>query len=449
MRNRLQQQQQKQEQPVTFAVQLYPDMSSLTLLQHDDQQDSPTMFSGHLSPDHHSYTAFHHYIAHVCPKDAEAFGVDVWLDAFHTTLGDLELPMSKVPEFQSMISSAFDSLPPVTSLVYTTTELQCTTKNNRLMKDIKGVHFYHLGMAAAAAQLQEVLQPWIAAMQHAAASLGGKCVQKPFSSHQMTIRCHTKRPVERQAFQRVAHAVYCNPISLRVAGIRVQLAASQALEHCGPEHVKTHIGSDGSQVRYPVPIFTSGEAASGLLKGISTAPRPLRAVPCVARAEDAEFAANIEETARLTRLTAEPLMVRAQNGGGFVWQSKLCLLLLLRQSACSCIVMVQTRLELSCRQLFVSSQETNKCRQCGWHEYCTWSRTHEHQRAETLVQSPCQRQRHSHIVACIICSAYKVGVTHMSKAEGIWTWPVNCRSNEGSSSSRLGGVGVGGPGGGV
>ena len=329
IRNRLQQQKQKQEQPIAFAVQLYPDMSSLTLLQH--QQDSPTVFSGHLPPDHHSYTAFHHYIAHVSPKDAGAFGVDVWLDTFHTTLGDLELPMSKVPEFQSIISSAYDSLPPVNSLVYTTTKLQYTIKDNRLKKDIKGVHFYHLGVTTEAGQLDQLLQPWIQAVQHAAASVGAKFVQKAFSSHHITIRCHTKRAVERQAFLRVAHAVQCNPITLRVAGIRVQLAASQALEHCGAEHVKIHVGSDGSEVRYPVPIYTSGEAASVLLKRGGTAPCPLRAVPCVALAGDADFAAKVEETARLS---AEPLMMRAQNGGGVVWQSKLCLLLLLRQSAC-------------------------------------------------------------------------------------------------------------------
>ena len=327
MRNRT------KEEPVAFAVQLYPDMSSLTLVQHDHQPDSPTVFSGHLPPDHHSYTAFHQYIAHVCPKDARAFGVDVWLDTFHTTLGDLELLMSKVPEFQRRISSAHDSLPPFNSLIYKTTKLQYTIKDNRLNKDTKGVHFYHLGMTADANQLDKVLQPWIAAMQHAAAAVGAKFVRKPFSSHHITIRCHTKKAVEPQAFQRVCHAVQCNPISLRVAGIRVQLAASQALEHCGAEHVQTHIGSDGSEVRYPVPIYTSGEAASVLLKGGGTAPCPLRAVPCacVALAAKDEDAGNVQEVARLT---AEPLMVRAQNGGGPVWQSKLCLLLLPKQSAC-------------------------------------------------------------------------------------------------------------------
>ena len=328
-RNRLQE--QKQEQPVAFAVQLYPDMASLALVQRDHQQDSPTVFSGHLPPDHHSYTAFHHYIAHVCPKDAGAFGVDVWLDTFHTTLGDLELPMSKVPEFQSIISSAFDSLPPVNSLMYTTTKLQYTIKDNRLKKDIKGVHFYHLGVTTEAGQLDQLRQPWIAAMQHAAASVGAKFVQKPFSSHHITIRCHTKKAVKRDAFQRVVHAVQCNPISFRVAGIRVQLAASQALEHCGAEHVQTHIASDGSEVRYPVPIYTSGEAASVLLKRDGAAPCPLRAAPGVALARDAEFAAKVEETARFT---VEPLVVHGQNDRGVVWQSELCLLLLLRQSAC-------------------------------------------------------------------------------------------------------------------
>lgn len=135
------------DKPVAFAVQLFPDMSSLTLAQHGHQQDSLTVFSGGEPPDHHSYTAIHHYIAHVCPEGAAAFGVDVWLDTFHTTLGDLELPMSKVPEFQRSINTFADSLPSdsLTDLIYTTTKLGRTVKLNRLKADIKGVYFLPLG----------------------------------------------------------------------------------------------------------------------------------------------------------------------------------------------------------------------------------------------------------------------------------------------------------------
>lgn len=166
-------------------------------------------------------------------------------------------------------------------------------------------------------------------MQRAAAAVGGTFDDKPFSEHHITIRCHTKTPVRREAFQNVANAIQDNPISLRVAGIRVQLAASQALEHCGPEHIRTHVGSDGSEVRYPVPIFTSGAAASVLLeRGDDQAPCPPRALSCDAL--ESKDGASIEE---LGRLTAEPLAVRAQNGTGMVWQSKLCPLLLLLRFA--------------------------------------------------------------------------------------------------------------------
>lgn len=255
-----------QAQPVAFAVQLYPDMSSLTLVQPDHQQVTPTVFSGHPSPDHHNKTAFSHYIAHVCPDNAEDFGVDVWLDTFHTTLGDVELSMSQVSDFQDALKTAVDSLPPVTSLQYTTTELQHTVKENRLKKNIKGEHFYYLGLTAAPDQLKQVLQPWMSAMQCAADAVRGKFTPKSFNSHHMTIRCHTKAPVERTALQNAQNAVRCKPITFRAAGIRVQLAASQALEHCGPDQVKTYTKSDGSEVRYPVPIYTSGEAASVLLE---------------------------------------------------------------------------------------------------------------------------------------------------------------------------------------
>lgn len=324
-------QQPDADKPVAFAVQLYPDMSSLTLAQPGHQQGSPTVFSGGEAPDHHGYTAVHDYIASVCPNEAAAFGADVWLDTFHTTLGDLELPMSKVPEFQHSINTIVaDSLRPesLANLTYTTTQLGYTKKENRLKKDIKGVHFYHLGVKAPADQLAEFLQPWMAAMQRAAAAVGAKFVDKPFSEHHITIRCHTKKPVDRQVLQKVSNAVQHSPFSLRVAGIRVQLAASQALDLCGPEHIKTHVGSDGSEVRYPVPIFTSGAAASVLLERGHQAPCPPRAIPC--NAPESEDGAGIEE---VTRLTAEPLVVPAQNGTGFVWQSKLCLLLSLLQSA--------------------------------------------------------------------------------------------------------------------
>lgn len=211
---------------VAFAVQLYPDMSSLTLAQQDHQQVTPTVFSGHPPPDHHNNTAFSHYIAHVCPESADKFGVDVWLDTFHTTLGELELSMSQVSEFQDALNTAVVSLPPVTSLQYTTTELQHTINENRLKKNIKGEHFYLLGLTAAPDQLKQVLQPWITAMQSTADAVGGKFTPKPFNSHHMTIRCHTKAPVERTAWQNAQNAVRCNPILFRAAGIRVQLAAS-------------------------------------------------------------------------------------------------------------------------------------------------------------------------------------------------------------------------------
>lgn len=252
-------------QQVEFAVQLFPDMTSLKLAQQTDQHGSLTAFSGRPPPDYHSETAIHDYIAHISPDSAAAFGADVWLDTLHTTVGEFWLPMDKVADFKRMINAACSKLPSVAGIEYTTTELRHSVKRERRKKEIKGIHFYHLGLQASG-QLQATLQPWITALQNIAVKIGAKLVLAPFLEHHITIRCHTIEPVPRVVFHQVVQAVHNSPLCIRVAGIRVQLAASVAFERFGAEHVATHIQSDASEVRYPKPAFTSGEAASVLVE---------------------------------------------------------------------------------------------------------------------------------------------------------------------------------------
>lgn len=64
---------------------------------------------------------------------------------------------------------------------------------------------------------------------------------------------------------------------------------------------------------------------------------PPRAVPCGTFA--AREAAQLEEITR----RIEPLMVRAHNGGGVVWQSKLCQLLVLQSAAVEVLQAYQER----------------------------------------------------------------------------------------------------------
>ena len=251
-------------QTIEFAVQIYFDMSSVTAVNQSHQHLHH--LSGHWSPDHHNYTAIHEWIARICPQLAGAFGADVWLDTFHATVGELHIAKDSVSDVQREMRRVCGSLQPVTSLEYVTGELRETKKANRLKKEIKGDLFYHVGLKSAAAELDHILQPWVTAVQNIAAQTGATFTVTPFQKHHITIRCHTKKQVPRDVFMGVCKAINDNPVVLKVAGFRVQLAASQALEHYGEQHITKHIDSDGSEVTYPVPIYTSGPPASALIE---------------------------------------------------------------------------------------------------------------------------------------------------------------------------------------
>ena len=258
---------QESSQTLEFAVQLFFDMSNVTAT----KQGRQLHYSGHLPPLHHSYSAVHDYIAHICPQFADDFGVDIWLDTFHATLGELEISKDLVPEFQKLWNSACASLPPVTSLEYTTTRLGYTRKEERLNADEKGVHFYHIGLETAASQLKHSLQPWMSALQNVAAQTGATFAAKPFQSHHITIRCHTKWLVPLDIYHGVGKAIHRNPVLLKVAGIRIQQAASQALEHYGNDHIRIFTQPDKSKVTYPVPLYTSAEPTSAVIEKGSNA----------------------------------------------------------------------------------------------------------------------------------------------------------------------------------
>lgn len=242
-----------------FAVQLFPDMTSLTLL-----NKPPAIFDGRQPPDHHTHTAIHDYMAQICPE----FDSDVWLDTFHTTIGKVYLPLHKVQQFEAQLTEAASGLPDVTSITYTATSLGQTRKDARINKDQKGDLFYHFKLTSA--QLGTVLQPWIAALKSIARQLGTKFEAEFFSKHHMTIRCHTVAAVPESVYKAAVKAVEDNPVAMQVAGLRVQLPRSEAFRLIGESGVRTHCAPNGCKVRYPVPHYTSAAAASTVVERMWT-----------------------------------------------------------------------------------------------------------------------------------------------------------------------------------
>ena len=239
-----------------FAVQLFPDVTSLTLL-----DNPPAIFDGRQPPDHHTQTPIHDYMARICPE----FDSDVWLDTFHITVGKVYLPLYKVQQFEAQLTKAAAGLPDVTSIGYTATSLGWTRNSERIDKDLKGELFYYFHLTSA--QLETVLQPWIAALESIAQQLGIQFEAEPFSKHHMTIRCHTPAAVPEQVYNAAVAAVEDNPVTVQVAGLRVQLPRSEASRLIGENGVRT---ISGSKVRYPVPHYTSAAAASTVVEGMWT-----------------------------------------------------------------------------------------------------------------------------------------------------------------------------------
>lgn len=85
--------------------------------------------------------------------------------------------------------------------------------------------------------------------------------QEGFKGHHITIRSHNPEPVQPAVLRAVAAAVLDNPMRMSMAGLRVQLAASQAEHKITPHRV-----GSGRPIIYAKPIYTSGDAASVLVE---------------------------------------------------------------------------------------------------------------------------------------------------------------------------------------
>lgn len=254
--------QQSSNKCFDFAVQLFPDMTSLELVQKQNQQEDVPHFSGGTPPYHHNTTSVHDYIAHICPESAVAFGVDTWLDIYHVTLGSIVLSKDQILPLQNMMQATARALPPLTSLLYTTGELGVTEKPDRLNADVKWTLFYHIQFQLAASQ-QHILQKWMTALQVISRKIRAQFTPQPegFKGHHITIRSHNPEPVQPAVLRAVAAAVLNNPMRMSMAGLRVQLAASQAERKVTPCQVGW-----GRPVMYAKPIYTSGDTASVLVE---------------------------------------------------------------------------------------------------------------------------------------------------------------------------------------
>ena len=253
----------KRPKTFEFAVQLFPDLTRLTL----NIQGSCTVFTGHPPPRHHNHTAIHAYLASIDPANGNKFA-DAWLDIFHITLGSLHMPLGSVAEFEQLMRAAAGKLPSLSDLQYTSSDLQYSTKEGRLKADIKGIHFYHLGLRANEEQLTAVLQPWITAVQKVTAKLRLNFEIHSFSEHHITLRSHHKAKFSEVRLRQLQRTVQHSPVTFQIAGLRVQLCASLAEELYGKTHTRTHLCPGGSEVRYPVPAFASCEAASAAIERV-------------------------------------------------------------------------------------------------------------------------------------------------------------------------------------
>ena len=77
----------------------------------------------------------------------------------------------------------------------------------------------------------------------------------------MTVRSFSLRTAAR-SFEQLAKAVRANPATMRCAGIRVQQSVDQALEAGTKQALIAHAYFHKPLARYPVPLYTSCEAAS-------------------------------------------------------------------------------------------------------------------------------------------------------------------------------------------
>ena len=239
-----------------YTVQLVPDLSSITL-----SNSSHAAFAGKPPPAHHNYTAIHDFLDHICPELGGSFA-DVWLDTAHITFANIDLPADKVHSFSSAFTQNVAELPALTSGCYNITDLKHFKKPSRRDISTKGSSFYYLDLDSTTADFQETQELWIQALQQTVRELGGKCddIRRNREQH-MTVRSFSLRTAAR-SFEQLAKAVRANPATMRCAGIRVQQSVDQALEAGTKQALIAHAYFHKPLARYPVPLYTSCEAAS-------------------------------------------------------------------------------------------------------------------------------------------------------------------------------------------
>ena len=239
-----------------YTVQLVPDLSSITL-----SNSSNAAFVGKPPPAHHHYTAIHDLLDHMCPGLGGDFA-DVWLDTAHITFANIDLPADKVHSFSSAFTQNVAELPALTSGCYNITDLKHFKKPSRRDISTKGSSFYYLDLDSTTADFQETQELWIQALQQTVRELGGKCddIRRNREQH-MTVRSFSLRTAA-GSFEQLAKAVRANPATMRCAGIRVQQSVDQALEAGTKQALIAHAYFHKPLARYPVPLYTSCEAAS-------------------------------------------------------------------------------------------------------------------------------------------------------------------------------------------
>ena len=239
-----------------YTVQLIPDLSSITLL-----NSTHAAFVGKPPPAHHNYTPIHDFLDHICPGLGGDFA-DVWLDTAHITFANIYLPINRVHSFTSAFTQKVVELPALTSGCYNITDLKHFTKASRRDISTRGSSFYYLDLDSTTTGFQETQQLWIQALQKTVHELGGKCsdIRRNQEQH-MTVRSFSLTTAA-GSFDQLAKAVRANPATMRCAGIRIQQSVDQALEAGTTQELIAHGYFHKPLARYPVPLYSSCEAAS-------------------------------------------------------------------------------------------------------------------------------------------------------------------------------------------
>ena len=239
-----------------FTVQLVLDLSSLRL-----KDGSHPAFKGHPPPEHHTKTAIHHYLAHICPTHGASFA-DVWLDIVHITFATVVLPADKVQDFKDIFAGRAAALPSLTAGCYDITSLELYRKEHRRDKATKGSDFYFFDVNSTTPGFEDTLRKWSDALRKAAYQTNGNCADfMSMKEQHITVRSFSLKTAK-DSFRIVQKEVRNHPATIQCAGIRIQQSVDQALEEGTGQLLSAHAYFQKPVARYPVPLYTSCDAAS-------------------------------------------------------------------------------------------------------------------------------------------------------------------------------------------